>query len=258
MTPSITHDARSLGEELAHETYLRNRRTPRWRDGDYLCLCDLNRLVHAELGNVRGDVFDYGCGGAPYSSLFEKCRCYVKADVLPGPLVDRLLGSDGMTREMDASYDWVVSTQVLEHVPDPRAYLRECFRILRPGGELFLTTHGFYPEHGCPFDYHRWTAEGLVREAIAAGFDNVRGGRLTTGVRGAVQILHHCVWNLRVASDRPAWGLVLGCLRKLYAWIALPVLNALADRFPEQRQAPVTWSTSLYVGVFLRARRPLN
>jgi 2-polyprenyl-6-hydroxyphenyl methylase/3-demethylubiquinone-9 3-methyltransferase len=40
----------------------------------------------------------------------------------------------------DGSYDLVVSSEVIEHTPDPQRALREMCRVLRPGGCLVVTT----------------------------------------------------------------------------------------------------------------------
>jgi SAM-dependent methyltransferase len=40
----------------------------------------------------------------------------------------------------DGCLDAVISTMVMEHVPDERAYLAEIGRILRPGGRAYMTT----------------------------------------------------------------------------------------------------------------------
>lgn len=44
------------------------------------------------------------------------------------------------TNSMDKSYDVVLSADVLEHVTEPLKYLKECYRILKDGGILILTT----------------------------------------------------------------------------------------------------------------------
>ena len=39
-----------------------------------------------------------------------------------------------------ASFDGIISTEVIEHLENPRAMFRECSRLLRPGGKLVVTT----------------------------------------------------------------------------------------------------------------------
>ncbi len=40
----------------------------------------------------------------------------------------------------DNSFDYIVTFQVIEHIADDNAFLKEAFRVLKPGGKLFLTT----------------------------------------------------------------------------------------------------------------------
>jgi SAM-dependent methyltransferase len=61
----------------------------------------------------------------------------------------------------DASFDIVVCTQVLEHLPDPAAAVRELRRIVRPSGRVLASTHGTAVFHPSPLDLWRWTKPGL-------------------------------------------------------------------------------------------------
>jgi SAM-dependent methyltransferase len=265
MGPRMTHrtpdlplpavSAKELGQRLSDEQYLRERTAPRFSHLDYLQLKDIYTLLSRKAGGFRGDVFDYGCGGAPYRGLFAECRRYIKADVTPSPVVDRLLTSDGRTEEPDASYDWVISTQVLEHVARPAAYVAECLRLLRPGGQLLLSTHGFVHEHGCPYDFHRWTCRGLEQLIMDAGFEVVESGKVTAGVRGVIQVSHQLVTHLR-ADGRPWLHYPLAVFRRLYSRLALPVLNRFAELFAREALVPATHPTTLYVGIYVHARKP--
>jgi len=60
------------------------------------------------------------------------------------------------------SYDLVFCSQTLEHVPDPQLLLSELYRVLKPGGKLWLSVPFFYAEHEIPYDYYRYTRYGIA------------------------------------------------------------------------------------------------
>jgi SAM-dependent methyltransferase len=110
----------------------------------------------------------------PYRPLFEAAGVrYIGAD-LPGNEMARVrIFPDGRVDLPDGSCDLVLSTQVLEHVADPRVYLAECHRLLRPGGRIIVSTHGYWWYHPDPADYWRWTGDGLRQQIALAGFSIV-------------------------------------------------------------------------------------
>jgi SAM-dependent methyltransferase len=119
----------------------------------------------AAASRAYGDyrVLDVGCGSRPYEPLFTRSgAAYVGLDVEGNPHADLHGLADALPVE-DASFDVVLCTQVLEHVPDPAAVVRELRRVLRPGGRALVSTHGVAVFHPNPDDYWRWTATGLER-----------------------------------------------------------------------------------------------
>ena len=63
----------------------------------------------------------------------------------------------------DASYDWVVSTSVLEHVDDCWAAAREQIRIAKPGGFIYCLIPFDQVLHPAAYfgDFWRFTPQGL-------------------------------------------------------------------------------------------------
>lgn len=95
---------------------------------------------------------------------------YVGVDLPSNSRADCHLDKNGHVPLDDYYADVVLSTQVLEHVPDPIDYLSECNRLLKPDGILILSTHGYWKFHGAPHDYRRWTSTGLRAEIENRGF----------------------------------------------------------------------------------------
>ena len=89
-------------------------------------------------------VLDVGAGPGRYRNLFAHCD-YRAHDFAREPgTVGRYTTLDYESDitsipVADASFDVVLCTEVLEHVPEPIAAVRELARILRSGGRLFLT-----------------------------------------------------------------------------------------------------------------------
>ena len=133
----------SVSPLLSNEEYIRERLDPKPGDPYYLHLSDLLLAIREEIPAGAGRVLDYGCGGSPYRSLFTP-GIYHRADLAGVSSLDFEFGEDSRVAAASSDYDCVLSSQVLEHVASPKAYLKECYRVLKPGGRLSLLTDGLF------------------------------------------------------------------------------------------------------------------
>lgn len=99
------------------------------------------------------------------------------------------------------SFDIVICSELLEHVPDPRPVLAESFRLLKPGGTLLITVPFLFPIHADPHDYGRYTDQFWLEACDTAGFQAVEVER--QGLWYAV-MASHLEWYLkRIRPPRP-------------------------------------------------------
>jgi SAM-dependent methyltransferase len=118
-------------------------------------------------------VLDAGAGDSPYRSYFSRVR-YYSTDFCK---VEKSYNSISFISNLENipirsdCYELVFCSQTLEHVPEPKIVLMELNRVLKPGGQLWLTAPLFYPEHEIPYDFYRYTRFGLTHLIQAAGFE---------------------------------------------------------------------------------------
>lgn len=88
-------------------------------------------------------------------------RTYWGVDYGPGKSVDLVLDATKIVGHFGkASFDVVVSTEMLEHAEDWKTSITQMKEVLRPGGTLILSARGpGFPYHGFPHDYWRYTVD---------------------------------------------------------------------------------------------------
>ncbi len=100
----------------------------------------------------------------------------------------------------DGSFDAVICSEVLEHIPNYRAALEEIHRVLKPGGRLCASVPRAWCEKVCwslSREYHQvlgghlriFNADRLCGEIEAAGFENY--------YRHGAHALHTIYWWLQ-------------------------------------------------------------
>ena len=106
-------------------------------------------LAWVESQGLDGRVLDYGAGTGTLARLLAETgrfEAVVGADLMqrPNGLPDAIgWVAQDMNHPLalpEASFDALVSVEVIEHLENPRAVARDWFRLLKPGGRLFFTT----------------------------------------------------------------------------------------------------------------------
>jgi SAM-dependent methyltransferase len=216
---------------------------------------DRNSWVARQASRVfaGASVLDIGAGSCPYKPFFD--HCYYKTQDFQALKGEQLnLGAYGQIDYVcdatkipvpDASFDVVLCTEVLEHVPEPIKVVTEIARILKPGGRLIMTAplgsgihqepYHFYGGY-TPFWYQKFLGEaGFENLSVEpnAGFfrffsqESLRFLKLSAPFRLPLGGIPTLLWV-------PFW---LICLPFLGFFI--PVVCSFLDRFDAERRFTV-------------------
>jgi 2-polyprenyl-6-hydroxyphenyl methylase/3-demethylubiquinone-9 3-methyltransferase len=128
-------------------------------DGEFKPLHKLNpvraRYVQERCTLERSQVLDVGCGGGLLAETLARAGAHVTAiDLAPsmvetarlhaleaGLTIDyRVDDAERLLNTQSGKYDVVTCMEMLEHVPDPAASMTVLGKLVRPGGDLFVST----------------------------------------------------------------------------------------------------------------------
>ncbi|MFF8372852.1 methyltransferase domain-containing protein [Streptomyces lydicus] len=136
----------------------------------------------------------------------------------------------------DDSFDVVIISEVMEHIPDDKGVLAEMVRVLRPGGRIAVTVPRYGPEKIC------WTLSDAYHEVEGGHIRIYRGDELLGKMREAglepygthhAHGLHSPYWWLKCAfgvdNDK---ALPVQAYHKLLVWDIMkkPLATRLAER----------------------------
>lgn len=105
-------------------------------------------IVHRRAA-IHPTIIDAGCGcGHLYGWLRGSCRRYLGLDLVRYPGTPAAADFEFIRADLnqtpfplpDGRGDVVVSVETIEHLENPRSFLRELYRLTRPGGLVIVTT----------------------------------------------------------------------------------------------------------------------
>ena len=133
----------------------------RWWDkqGEFKPLHEINPLrlqyIDQRVGLADKKVLDVGCGGGILAESMAVCGAEVLGiDMGKAPLtvaklhameadIDleyRQITVEELAEEMPGQFDAVTCMEMLEHVPDPASIIQACYKLVKPGGDVFMST----------------------------------------------------------------------------------------------------------------------
>lgn len=183
---ALETEGAQLAADIARDGNAWKSATPRWDR-----VRDMTRAALARADLSAGRMLEIGGRHNPRNADFPEFE-YQALDLqgAPGAKIDVMAGDiTNCPHIPDASYDFIFSFDVFEHIDKPWLAASEITRLLRPGGVTVHSTLFAWRYHPCPIDYWRYTAEGLKSlfgdlDCLCSEFDETERRRDIRGQGG--------------------------------------------------------------------------
>lgn len=145
-----------------------------------LQLATIAKYLRPAISKIQGSVLDVGAGQSPWRGWLPQNASYQGIDIknadefgMTKGLQDVVYYDGTVMPFADATFDNVLCIEVLEHAPNPQLLVYEMSRVLKNGGNIFLTVPWSARRHHIPYDFHRFTRERLVNLFSDNGFSSI-------------------------------------------------------------------------------------
>ena len=177
---------------------------------------------------ANGVLFDVGCGQKPYAAMFAgRVTRYIGMEYAPdagyrGNAAD-LCGDAAAIPLASGTVDTALCTEVLEHVPDPDAVVREIARVLKPGGTVICTAPFCYPVHDSRHDYFRYSPGTVAMMMRRHGLEVV-SERPLAGTGVTIAVMFNLYW-FEAGFLWTKWLYPLSVTLRPLLWLAAAIVN---------------------------------
>jgi SAM-dependent methyltransferase len=166
-------------------------------------------------------------------------------DIQPGPGVDIVADAQSMPQIPSDSADCVFLVSVLQYIPSPERAIDEVFRILRPGGILYVSVPFIFYYHDDPVDFYRFSLPGL--ELLCSRFERIASGSGRGPASTFVELLIRFLAILFSFNSETLYAANVYCGKWLLFWIKY--LDIVIARYSV---AYIMWGAPYFFG-----RKPL-
>lgn len=148
---------------------------------NFFCERKIKKIL--EQYSEKDVILNVGSGPAIYMDR----RDMINIDIFAFDEVNIVADADDLPI-IDGLADVIINIAMLEHVADPKAVVKEMFRVTKRGGIVICYLPFISPFHAAPCDFSRWTLIGAKK--LFSEFEEVKvivGGGPTSGMLWVLQ-----------------------------------------------------------------------
>jgi 2-polyprenyl-3-methyl-5-hydroxy-6-metoxy-1,4-benzoquinol methylase len=187
---------------------------------------------------ISGDVLEVGCGeGRGIDWMIDKATSFSALDKIDEALVKLrtkypqakfIAGNIPPFQAPSDAYDVVVSFQVIEHIRDDKAYLKEILRVLKPGGVALITT----PNRPMSLTRNPWHEREYTGAELLALAKTIFPTATMRGITGNEKVMAYHEQNRQSVNRIMRWDIFKLQHRLPAAWLRMPyeILNRMNRR----------------------------